>query len=148
MLGIILMITGCSTLPNDTQRHVVDTSYRCKWLKGDMQYLLRERGVAPTNHFFVGAIRVNKGELAEALVYWKEKRTLCLYYARDDYEGYRDRSYESWWSTWPLNSGTIDPGETSDACGRGAPLQLDYWAKCVAECLQKGQVYTFVAGEH
>lgn len=107
-------------------------------MEGDLQYLADQFGTFATNSFFVGATRVRDGDLIEAHVYWKERRTLLLYWARDDDEYLRSASATSWHKEWPLESGTVDPTDNA-GCYR---LHLDNWIMWMQECVKKGRRFT------
>ena len=87
----------------------------------------------------MGPVDIRNRKLVCALVYWREKRTIWLYEARDNDEYLRDSSAMSWRKDWPLEHGTCDLREF-DRTGCYT-ITLEDWHIWMKECVHRGTLH-------
>ena len=63
----------------DSLMHVGTSDFRSPSITRCLDYYVAHFSHHATNHFYVGAVEVDHGQLVRALVYWREERTILDY---------------------------------------------------------------------
>jgi hypothetical protein len=116
-------------------------AFRSKWIESDLHFYVALSSKHPTNHFYVAAMSREKGQLAEALVYWKEEQTI-LHWSDIAPEGRPGAQIFAWDKDyWKFGKDTLPPGE--DGGTSTFPfVSHRVWKKWRAACVSKGKPYT------
>src|SRR5215472_18594363 len=88
MTILALLMVGCA---HEELLVVHKSNFRSPRIKRELNYYVANFSSHETNHFYVGATRLDHGQLVEALVYWKEEQTLLRY---DELEP--DAQHDNW----------------------------------------------------
>jgi hypothetical protein len=129
------MLTGCV---HDEPSRVVASDFQSRRIERELNFYVATHPSHATNHFYVGATRVNHGQLIEAFIYWKEERILLPYTELEV-----DASHDAFaWQGHELKLGrdTVDTPE--DIAGSTYLQTHRQWAEWVEQCIAKGRAYT------
>jgi hypothetical protein len=137
----LFAFTGCAS---DHVMHVSQSDFQSKWIDRELRYYSSQFSSHPTNHFYVGALELDDGQLITAWVYWKEERTLLEYIeladdARDGVE------ILAWRHQLKLDRDTVD---TEDDIGGSTYLVTHHqWVEWMDDCVTRGRPYCITMAE-
>ena len=112
-----------------------------RWIESDLHFYVALSSEHPTNHFYVAAMSTEKGQLADALVYWKEEQTI-LHWSDIAPSGRPGGEIFAWdIHDWKFGKDTLPPGRDRD--GSTLPfVSHRVWKKWRDACVSKGKAYT------
>jgi hypothetical protein len=122
--------------------HVVAADFRSPRTTRSLNYYVAHYSSHATNHFYVGPIEVQDGELVRALVYWKEERTLLPYaeLTADTPDGADSLAWRG--HDLKLDRDTVD--SPTDIAGSTYLVTHRMWLDWMDECLSKGRAYSVI----
>jgi hypothetical protein len=140
---LIPLLAGCA---QDNVAHVVSSKFQSPRIERELKYYVANYSTNATNHFYVGATRVNDGELDEAFVYWKEEQTL-LSYGELKKDAPDDDDAEAWGPPFGLKLGrdTVDTPEDLD--GSTYLVTHRQWVDWMEQCIYKGKLHVVTLNE-
>src|SRR5262245_42732381 len=111
-----VLLLGCTNKPDTGIMHVVASDFRSPKIEGELKFYVANFSTHPTNHFYVGATKLDRGQLVAALVYWKEPRILMRYgeLADDAPEGAEIFAWQG--HHLKLGRDTVDTPEDGEQC--------------------------------
>jgi hypothetical protein len=140
-----LFFVACTSPSHNGLMHVVTADFRSPRLTRSLNYYVAHYSSHATNHFYVGPIEVQDGELVRALVYWKEERTLLPYSeltadAREGTDGFAWQGHDL-----KLDRDTVD--SPADIAGSTYLVTHRMWMDWMDECVSKGRPYSVVLSD-
>lgn len=129
-----LLLLGCA---HEQILTVIGPNFRSPRIERELNYYVANFSSHETNHFYVGATRLDHDRLVEAMVYWKEERTLLTYYelvpdAKHDIFAWGPHEVK-------LDRDTVD---TPEEIGGSTYLETHrYWVDWMEDCIRKGKSY-------
>lgn len=125
--------------------HVTGSDFRSRRIERELNFYVAHFSTYPTNHFYVGVTKVDRGELVNALVYWKEARTLLPYgeLADDAPDGTEIFAWQG--HHLKLGRDTVDTGE--DIGGSTYLETHRQWVDWMEQCIAKGKLYVVTSNE-
>lgn len=113
------------------------SDFRSQRIERELNFYVAAHPLHATNHFYVGATKLDHGKLVEAIVYWKEERTLLPYSelnADATHDIFAWQGHES-----KLDRDTVD---TPDEIGTSNYLETHkQWTIWVEQCISNGKLY-------
>jgi hypothetical protein len=138
LLLLLVLPVGCA---EDRPLRVAASDFQSRRIERELHSYVAAHPLHATNHFYVGATKLDHGELIEALVYWKEERVLLPYTeleANATHEAFAWQGHEL-----KLDRDTVDtPEEIAGSTYLATHWQ---WAKWVGQCISKGKPYRVLA---
>lgn len=143
-VAVVLAGAGCHTA-DEKLLHVTGSDFRSQRIERELNFYVANFSTYPTNHFYVGATEVDRGELVEALVYWKEARVLLPYgeLAADAPNGTEIFAWQG--HHLKLGRDTVDTGE--DIGGSTYLETHRQWVDWMEQCIAKGKLYVVTTNE-
>ena len=130
----ILLAAGCT---HERLMRVTGPYPDSPCVKHCLQYWTSNFSTNATNHFYVGVARP-PGGFADALVYWKEERTI-LQYSELAADAPKGAEIEAWHHPLKLDRDTVD---TPEAIGGSNYLETHRtWVDWMEQCLSRGREY-------
>ncbi len=150
LLVFIVFLTGCAHQSQSGIMHVIAANCRSPRIERCLSYWAtydaENYSLHATNHFYVGATEIRRGELISALVYWKEERTILFYEGLADWmplEG----SEALAWRGGGLKLGR-DAVDTVEDIGGSSYLEPHRrWVDWMEQCISKGKLYVITLAE-
>ena len=131
LLLLILLLTGCAH-PRVPQN--APATFRSPGIKRCLEYWTVQFSQHATNHFYVYATAVDRGDLVEALVYWREGGRL-LDYA----EVPKGAEAQAWRLRPKVDRDAVLTDET--VSGSNALVPHHVWVGWVQQCITSGKEY-------
>jgi hypothetical protein len=132
------LLMGCA---HDHITHVSRADFHSKWIDRELNYYTSHFSSCPTNHFYVGAVDLDHGQLVRALVYWKEERTILEYSELAD-DAPNGAEALAWRHGLKLDRDTVDtPAEIAGSTYLETHRQ---WVEWMEECIMRGKQYCVV----
>jgi hypothetical protein len=135
---LALFAVGCQHAQNNGITRVISSKFHSNDIERCLKYWVANYSEHSTNNFYVGPIAVNQGELTQALVYWKEERTLLTYsgLAEDAPKGAEGFA---WGHDLKLDRDTVDT--PTDIAGSSYLVTHRMWINWMEDCIAKGRHY-------
>jgi len=133
---LIILLSGCA---HDKILVVKTAPFQAPRLERELNFFVSNYSTYPTNRFYVGPTKIDKGELVSAWVYWKEGRMLLTYeeLSSDAAEGAEALAWTG--HDLKLDRDTID---TPADIGGSSYLETHHqWVNWMEQCIQKGKAY-------
>ena len=124
---------------------VIGSDFYSKRIVSELEYYAALNSTYTTNHFYVGAIKLDGTNLVTALVYWKEPRVI-LNYGELDNDASDGHEIEAWgWASNKLDRDTVDTTEEID--GSNYLITHRQWVDWMEQCVYEGKSYTITLNE-
>lgn len=133
---------GASTEGSITQ--VVTSSARSQKVERALKFYVANFSTHATNHFYVGATKLDGAETLAALVYWKEPRLLMDYAELADDASDRAQIF-ALNHPLKLDRDTVDTPE--DIAGSTYLVTHREWVNSSEQCISKGRLYAITLDE-
>jgi hypothetical protein len=150
LLAFVVLLTGCAHQSQSGVMRVIAADYRSPRIERCLSYWAtynaEDYTLHPTNHFYVGATEIRRGELIAALVYWKEERTILFYEGLNDWMPLEGQEVMAWrGGGLKLGRDTVD---TIEDIGGSSYLQPHrQWVDWMDQCISKGKLYVIALDE-
>jgi hypothetical protein len=134
--SLAMLLAGCAH-----QRAAITSNFRSPRIERELNYYVANFSSHETNHFYVCATKLERGQLLKAIVYWKEERTLLDYGelepdARHDIFAWGPHELK-------LDRDTVD---TQEEVGTSDYLETHRtWVEWMEQCIRKGKPYCVLA---
>lgn len=134
--SLVMLLAGCAQ-----QKLVITSAFHSPRIERELNYYVANFSAHETNHFYVGATKLEHSELIQALVYWKEERILLDYRELEP-----DAQHDSF--SWgphelKLDRDTVD---TQEEVGTSDYLETHRtWVDWMEQCIRKGKPYCVLA---
>lgn len=134
----LLMLAGCA---NERPLAIIGSNFRSQRIERELNYYVANFSAHETNHFYVGATKLEHSGLIQAIVYWKEERILLDYRELEP-----DAQHDSF--SWgphelKLDRDTVD---TQEEVGTSDYLETHRtWVDWMEQCIRKGKPYCVLA---
>jgi len=142
---IAFFLVGCARNPDNGIMHVVDSDFRSQKIDRELKFYVANFSTHATNHFFIGATKLDHGQLVTALVYWKEPRILM------DYGELTDDTPEGAeifaWRGHHLKLGRDTVDTLKDGYGSTYLETHRQWVDWMEQCISKGKPYVITLDE-
>jgi hypothetical protein len=140
-----LLLVGCAKSADNGIMHVVALDFRSPKIERELKFYVANFSTHATNHFYVGATKLDKGQLVTALVYWKEPRILMNYgeLTDDAPEGAEIFAWQG--HHLKLDRDTVDTG--ADIGGSTYLETHRQWVDWMEQCISKGKRYVISLDE-
>jgi hypothetical protein len=112
-------------------------------LERELNFYAATHPLYPTNHFYVGATKLNQTNMLEGLVYWKEEGLLLSYTELN-----ADASHDifAWQGhEWKLGRDTV--GTPDEINGSDYLITAQQWHDWVNQCVSKGKLYVVLTAD-
>jgi hypothetical protein len=76
ILILVALLVSCA---HERPLTVAASDFHSPRIERELNFYVATHPLHSTNHFYVGPTKIDHGELIEALVYWKEERTILSY---------------------------------------------------------------------
>jgi len=131
LLLVILLLAGCAH-PRPSPKAALP--FRSPGMDRCLQYWTAQFSTHATNHFYVLATEVDRGDLVEALVYWREGGRLLAY--SEAPEGAEDQA----WRHHPkVDRSTVLSDEKAGESNDLVPHHK--WVRWMKQCITDGTEY-------
>jgi hypothetical protein len=138
LLCFLVALIGCM---HDRPSRVAASDFQSPRLERELNFYIAAHPSHATNHFYVGATKLDHGQLIEALVYWKEERILLPY---TELEADAPHDVFAWQGhELKLDRDTVDAPE--DIAGSTYLVTHRQWAEWAEQCISKGKPYCVLA---
>jgi hypothetical protein len=136
-LIFIFAMAFCATGHSDDDlKKVVNSEFESPRLERSLNFFVAHYSSHATNRFYVGPIKIHEGMLVEALVYWKEERTLLTY--TELIKGAPD-SFAWHGHALKLDRDTVDTG--ADIAGSTYLVTHRMWIEWMEQCISIGKLH-------
>ena len=137
LLLLIPLITGCA---HQRAPQVAAADFHSPGIERCLQYWTAKFSLHATNHFYVCATEVDRGELVGALVYWREEGRLL------DYAEVAKGSEAQAWRLRPkLDRNAVLTDEKINSSNDLVPHRV--WVHWIARCITSGKEYVVTLKE-
>jgi hypothetical protein len=142
----MLFVAG-SLHAGDRLMHVIASDFRSHSIKRCLDYYVAHYSSHATNHFYVGAVEIDHGQLVRALVYWKEERTILDYteLAADARKGSEIEAWRRGGLGLKLDRDTVDT--ESDIGGSNYLVTHRVWVDWMEQCISRGRPYCILLSD-
>lgn len=137
LLFAIPLLVGCV---HERVTHITGAYSDSPCVRRCLDYYVSNFSTNAINHFYIGAVDIGRGE---ALVYWKEERTIMDYRElAPDAEG---AEALAWYHALKLDRDTVDTQE--DIGGSTYLITHRLWVNWMEQCLSRGREYVITLEE-
>jgi len=137
LLLMLLLLTGCAH-PRAPQS--APAAFRSPGIERCLQYWTATFSEQATNHFYVCATEVDRGELVEALVYWREGGRLLAYS-----EVSKSAEAQAWRHRPKVDRDTVPTDERLSGGNDLVPHRV--WMRWMEQCITSGKQYVVTLKE-
>jgi hypothetical protein len=137
LLLVALVLAGCA---HQRPAPVAPASFRSPSIERCLRYWTAKSSQQATNHFYVYATEVDRGELSRAVVYWREGGRLLNYL-----EPRPGAEAEAWRLGPIVDRNTVPTDERIGGSNRVVTHRV--WVRWMRECLSKGREYVVTLKE-
>jgi hypothetical protein len=134
---LVLLITN-KLHAGESAMHVIGSDFHSQSITRCLDYYVAEYSQHATNHFYVGALKIDHGQLVRALVYWKEEQTL-LDYGELAVDAPKGAEVFAWEHQLKLGRDTVDTPE--DIGGSTYLVTHRDWVDWMDQCISNGRPY-------
>jgi hypothetical protein len=121
----------------------VRSEFQSGRIERELNFYVATHPLYPINHFYVGATKLDHGQLLQALVYWKEERVLLDY---NELEAGSSRDIFAWGPhEAKLNRDTVDKPE--EVAGSNYLMTHREWVDLMEHCVSNGKLYCVSAAD-
>jgi hypothetical protein len=131
LLLLILFLTGCAH-PQAPQN--APATFHSPGIERSLQYWTVQFSQHATNHFYVYATEVDRGDLVEALVYWREGGRLLDYS-----EVHKGAEAQAWRRRPKVDRDTVLTDEKVSDSNDLVPHRV--WVRWMQQCIAGGKEY-------
>src|SRR5580692_4062150 len=104
-------------------------------IERELNYYVAANPLYSTNHFYVGAIKMDHTNMVEGLVYWKDNGILLSY---NELPANASHDIFAWQGhSWRLGQDTVDTPEEIN--GSDYVITTHQWHDWVNQCISKGK---------
>ena len=129
LLLLIPLLTGCA---HHRAPQVAPANFRSPGIERCLQYWTASFSTHATNHFYVCATEVDRGDLVEALVYWREGGRLLDYC-----EAPKGAEAQAWRLRPKVDRNTVLTDE--QISGSNDLVAHRVWVRWMKQCITKGK---------
>ena len=143
----VVLLTGCAGSTDDSYVQVVASDFHSPKIERELKFYVANFSTHATNHFYVGATKLDRGDLVAALAYWKEARILLNYDELvGDTNALNGHEMEAWpLPHWKLDRDTVDTPEDID--GSTYVITHHQWVDWMEQCISEGKLYVISLDE-
>ena len=127
----ILLLTGCAH-PRAPQN--ASTTFHSPGIERCLKYWTAQFSTHASNHFYVCATDIDRGELVEAIVYWREGGRLLTYS-----EVPRGAEAHAWRLRPKVDRDTVTTDEKVSGSNDVVPHRV--WVRWMQQCVTSGKEY-------
>ena len=121
---------------------VIASDFKSTSLKRCLDYYVANFSSHATNHFYVGAVEIDKGQLVRAMIYWKEERRILLY-GELNADAPKGSEIEAFGGAWGdglrLDRDTVDTPD--EIAGSTYLVTHREWVTSMEDCISRGKPY-------
>ena len=142
MRALIIMtflLAGCARSADSGIMHVLASDFRSPRVERELKFYVANYSTHATNHFYVGATKLDRGQLVTALVYWKEPRILMNYGELTDDAPEGSENFA--WQGHHLKLGRDTVDTPQDGYGSTYLVTHRQWVDWMEQCISKGKLY-------
>jgi hypothetical protein len=144
IIFILMLLFTDKLHAGDRLMHVVPSDFRSQSIMRCLDYYVAHFSPHATNHFYVGAVELDRGQLVRALVYWKEERTL-LDYSELAADAPKGAEVEAWHHGLKLDRDTVDT--EADIAGSTYLVTHRVWVDWMEQCISSGRPYCILLSD-
>ena len=128
---VILLLAGCA---HERPAQFDPAAFRSPGLERCLQYWVAHFSLHSTNHFYVYPTEVDRGELARALVFWREGGRIMDYL-----EMPRGAEAQAWRLRPKVDRDTVLTDERIGISNDMVPHRM--WVRLMKQCITRGREY-------
>jgi hypothetical protein len=142
---LVVLSGGCTQNMADGNLHVVASDFHSQKVDREVKYYVAYFSTYPTNHFYVGATKLDQKQLVEALVYWKEPQIIMRYgeLVDDAPEGAEIFA----WQGPHLKLGRDTVAMPADIAGSTYLETHRQWLDWMDQCISKGKPFVITLND-